>query len=196
MTQPPSGLTDEYGQPEPFDPTALQKSATSRKTPPGSRRFLPAVVGLVIAVAAFAGGFAVAHATTPTTTANGPGNGSIGFGGQGGAPNAPGLPRNGFGGGASGTIGSVSADQLTITTAAGGQRIVLLTSTTSVTKVTSATQALTDLTMGETVTIIGTSNPDGSVTATQVIVGDTSLFGRGGGGFGGPDGSPAPSTAP
>lgn len=57
-------------------------------------------------------------------------------------------------------------------------------------------EALTDLTAGKTVTIVGTSNPDGSVAATRVIVGDTSLFGRGGGGFGGPDGAPAPSTAP
>lgn len=197
MTQPQGGPIDEYGQPEPFDPKVLPPSP-QRKASNSMRRFLPAAVGLMIAVVAFAGGFAVAHATTPTTAA-GPGNGDFGFGGQdggpNGGPNASGRPRNGFGGGAAGTIGSASADQLTITTTAGGQRIVLLTPTTTVLKVTSTSQAVTDLTTGETVTIIGTSNPDGSVTATRILVGDVSLFGRGGG-FGGPNGSPAPSTTP
>ncbi len=187
MTEPYGQATDQYGQPEPFDPKALAPTP-KRATRPSARRFMPAIVALAVAVVAFAGGFAVAHATTPSTT-----RGLNGFP-QGGVPNASGRPRTGgFGGGASGTIGSVSAGQMTITTAAGGQRIVLLTPTTTVTQVTSAAKAITDLTAGATVTIVGTSNPDGSVTATQVVIGNVGLFGRGGGA---PADSAAPSTAP
>ena len=62
---------------------------------------------------------------------------------------------------------------------------------------TAATKAVTDLTSGETVTVVGTSNPDGSVTATRVIIGDVGTFLGGGRGFGGgANPSAAPSSAP
>ena len=98
------------------------------------------------------------------------------------------------GGGANGTVDSVSSDQMTISTQAGGSRIVLLTPTTTVTQVSEATKAITDITAGQTVTVIGTANPDGSVTATSVVIGNVGgLFG-GRGGFGGR--GPAASSAP
>jgi hypothetical protein len=186
-------MTEPYGQPEPFDPAKVV--AAPNRTKPSSRRFLPVLGALVLAAVAFGGGFAVANAVAPktTTAANGQG-----FGGQFG-PGASGRPRGGgnfgggaFGGGATGTVGSVSSNQMTITTAAGAQRIVLLTPTTTVTQVTSATKALSDIASGTTVTVVGTSNPDGSVTATSVVIGNVNLFGRGGR----PDGSAAPTTAP
>jgi hypothetical protein len=185
-------MTTSYGQPEPFDPATLPPSL-KRGKPKSKRPVLPIVGAVVLAAIAFAGGFGVANAVAPkaTTTA---GNGQ-GFDGQFGGPNASNRPRNGFGGGASGTIGSVSTDQMTVTTANGGQRIVLLTPTTTVTQVSSTTKALSDLTNGEQVTVVGSANPDGSVTATQVIIGNVGIFGRGFGG-GRPDGSPAPTTAP
>ncbi len=186
-------MTAPYGQPEPFDPAAMP-APTRRKS---GNRYLPIVAGLALAVVAFGAGFGVANAIAPKTPAVTGFNGQ-GFNGQGFGPGASGRPRGGggaaFGGGASGTVGSVSADQMTITTATGAQRIVLLTPTTTVTEVTSATKAITDIASGSTVTIVGTSNPDGSVTATSVIIGDANIFGRGG--FGGPDGSLAPSTNP
>lgn len=188
--------TPSYGQPEPFAPVGPQVQAPP---PParGRRNLLPIVGAVVLAVVAFAGGFAVANATATKATAGVGANGGN-FGGQG-FPNASGRPRNGanagFGGGASGTVGSVSPDQMTITTAAGGSRIVLLTPTTTVTEVTSAPKTTSDITSGKTVTVVGTSNPDGSVTATQVIIGDVGGFGRGPGG-GGANGSPAPSATP
>jgi Domain of unknown function (DUF5666) len=192
-----------YGQPEPFDPGAVQTRAvrTSPQASPGSRRMLaPILAGVLVAAVAFAGGFAVANATSTKAV-----TGTNGFGdanGQGFGPNASGRPRNGngFGGGASGTVGSVSSNQMTITTQAGGQRIVLLTPTTTIEQVTAATKAVSDIAPGATVTVVGTANPDGSVTATRVIIGDVSIFGRGPGGGGvgngGPNGSPAPSSAP
>jgi hypothetical protein len=198
MTTSPYGQPEPFGQPAPFDPATIP---TQPARPGGSpnRMLLPVVAAVALALVAFAGGYVVANATSSrsTTGANAftGNNGGPGFG-----PNSSFRPRNGgaggFGGGASGTVGSVSADQMTITTQAGGSRIVLLTPTTTVTEVTEATKAVSDLTSGQEVTVIGTPNPDGSVTATQVIVGNVGgLFG-GRGGFGRPDGSPAPSAAP
>jgi hypothetical protein len=165
---------------------------------PGPRRFILPVAGaLVIAVVGFAAGFAVANATSSqsTTAANGGiGQGVFGQGnGQGFGPNASGRPR-GFGGNTSGTVGSVAADQMTVTTQNGSARIVLLTPTTKVTEVSSASKAVTDITSGATVTVTGTANPDGSVTATNIIIGDVGVFDRGL--RPGDDGSPAPSSAP
>lgn len=175
--------TSPYGQPEPFDPARVPMPP-ARPKPSSTRRLLPIVGAVALALVAFAGGYVVANATS-TNTANG--RTFTGDNGQGFAPGASFRPgRNGFGGGASGTVGSVSSDQMTITTAAGGSRIVLLTPTTEVTQVTSATKAVTDITSGETVTVVGTANPDGSVTATRVIIGDVgNLFGGGRGFFGG-----------
>lgn len=186
-----------YGQPEPFQP-GVGPGPVVRPKPRSNRRFLPVVVAAVVAIVAFAGGYEVANATASKTAA-----GANGFGdanGQGFVPGASGRPRGGsgggggnFGGGASGTVGSVAADQMTITTQTGGSRIVLLTPTTTVTKVTSATQAITDLTSGETVTVIGTANPDGSVTATRVVIGDIGVLGGRGAGAGQ---TPAASATP
>jgi hypothetical protein len=184
-------MTAPYGQPAPFDPAALPP--TMNRRPKRKRPYLPVIGAVVLAAVAFAGGFAVANAVAPkqTTTGNG-----FAFNGQQFGPNASGRPRfgnggGGFGGGAAGTIGSISADQMTVTTANGGQRIVLLTPSTTVTKVSSTTQSVTDLTTGETVTVQGTSNPDGSVTATNVVIGNIGIFGRGG-----TDGAAGQSAAP
>ncbi len=188
--QSPSGQQAPYGQPAPFDPATLPPRTTRQGRT--NRSLLPIVGVIAIAVVAFGGGFGVANLTAPKVPANP-------FGGRGGdgnfRPTASGQPRGfggggGFGGGAAGTIGSVSSDQMTLTTA-NGQRIVLLTPTTTVTEISSATKALSDLSSGQTVTIVGTSNPDGSVTATTVIVGD--IAGIGGLRFGG---GPGASAAP
>jgi len=183
-----------YSQYEPGAPAPVGTAAAPASK--GPRRFLvPAVTIAVVAVIAFGGGYAVANATatqsgTTARTGDGPGFG----------PNASGRPRGGFGGNNSGTVGSISADQMTITTAAGGSKIILLTPSTTVTKISSTPQALTDIASGTEVTVAGTTNPDGSVTATSVIIGNIGGFGgfgRGGGNGGGvPNGSPAPSTAP
>ena len=201
--------TQQLSQPEPFDP-GMPPMRPMPAQAPARGRMVPVLAGLLVLAVGFGGGFAVARMTagagTGAITGGGEGNEFPGNGfpgnGQGFGPDASGRPtRNGFGGGASGTIGSVSADQMTITTAAGGQRIVLLTPTTTVTEVTSASKTVADLASGATVTVVGTSNPDGSVTATRVILGDAGIFGGRGsfggfGGEGGPNGSAAPSTNP
>lgn len=172
-----------------FEPDARGvPPAPAAPAKPGPRRLLvPAVTVAVVAVLAFGGGFAVANATAAKTNGNG-------FTRNGQGPNGSGRP--GFGGGTSGTVGSVAVGQMTVTTAAGGSKIVLLTPTTTVTKVSSTTDTVSDIASGNQVTVIGTANPDGSVTATSVILGNIAGFGRGGGFGGGNEASPAPSTAP
>ncbi len=197
IAPPPAAVPPTYGVPPAPVPAPSPK--------PGPRRFILPVVGaLVIAFVGFAAGFAVANATSSqsATAGNGGGIGQGVFGqgngqggnGQGFGPNASGRPR-GFGGNTTGTVGSVAADQMTVTTQNGSARIVLLTPTTTVTEVSSANKAVTDITSGATVTVIGTANPDGSVTATNVVIGDVGVFGRGLR-PGGDNGSPAPSSAP
>ncbi len=160
------------GQAAQFDPSTMPVVPVRPK--PSSRRFmLPIVGGLALALASFGVGFAAANLTATPARATS----DSGFAGGNFGPGASARPRNGFGGGASGTIGSLSSSQMTITTASGGSRIVLLTPSTTVTQVSAATKALSDLTNGETVTVIGSANPDGSVTATRVIIGDVSVLG-------------------
>ena len=186
VPQAASGPYDEpYGQPPPFDPTTHAQPAR-RTPPPRSRRLLvPAVLGVALALGGFAGGYALANARG-TRASGGTGSDAFGTGRfpNGELPNASFRARGGFGGGAggfgggaAGTIGSVSSDQMTIDTQAGGSRIVLLTPTTRVSEISSTTKALGDLSSGQQVTVIGTANPDGSVTATRVIIGEADVLG-------------------
>ena len=75
--------------------------------------------------------------------------------------------RGGFGGGVRGTIASIGNGTMTVTTTT-GSRIVVLSSTTTYDK--SATASVSDLTVGTTIAANGTSNSDGSVTATTVQI--------------------------
>ena len=163
-----------------------------------------AVVAAVFAAGGFGAGYVVAsnNAPTPNPLAAAAANGGFGGfnGGQGGTGGGGqgagnGAARAAFGNGAAGTISSVSPTQLTLTTQGNGSRIVLLTPQTTITKVTSSTEAAASLQSGDTVTVRGTANPDGSITAQAVILRSADLFG--GRGFG-PRGSaaPSPSTAP
>ena len=187
MNSSPYNQFDLSAQPPLSTPVAPAKK--------GPRRILlPAVAIAVVAVVAFGGGYVVANATATQSATTGRTGGPQGFG-----PNASGRPRNGFAGDNSGTVGSVSADQMTIRTAAGGSKIILLTPTTTVTKISSTQQTVTDIATGTQVTVAGTTNPDGSVTATSVVIGNIGGFGgfgRGGNNGGGANGSAAPSTAP
>ena len=194
-------------------PTALRRPMPSpRYAPPPApaaspkpspRRFILPVAGaLVIAVVGFAAGFAVANATS--SHEHDAANGSAARGSSARAPTARASARTRrvARAGASaatrpGPSAPSSADQMTVTTQNGSARVVLLTPTTKVTEVSSATKTVTDIASGTTVTVVGTANPDGSVTATNVVIGDIGAFGGfGRGGRPGDNGSPAPSTAP
>jgi len=72
------------------------------------------------------------------------------------------------GNGAAGTILSVDNNSITVKMTDGSSKIVLLTTTTAIDK--AATASAVDLTVGERVSAFGTTNTDGSITATNVQI--------------------------
>ena len=89
-----------------------------------------------------------------------------GYGGvTGRAGGRGGMTNSGF---ASGSILSKDATSITINMRTGGSKIVLLSDKTQVVK--AATGTLDDLIVGGNVTVTGTANSDGSVTAESVQV--------------------------
>lgn len=98
--------------------------------------------------------------------------------GRGQNNNMPGGMRTGQGGAGfvSGTILSKDDQSLTISLVNGGSRIILLGNKTSVRK--SVDAGPDDLTTGETVTIIGKGNQDGSLSAESIEVGGMPMMGR------------------
>jgi hypothetical protein len=124
------------------------------------------IIAVIVAIVFFFAGNAYGkHSTANTMTAAAGQYGAragAGFaGGMGGA--------RGGGGIVSGTVVSKDATSITVqsgTTA--GSKIVLVSPSTTVAK--SAQGTLSDVAVGTTVTVIGTANPDGSVTATSVQI--------------------------
>ena len=114
-------------------------------------------------------------------------------GGFGGGTGAAGGRTRGAGAGANGgmavrgTIISADSSSITVKLPDGSTKIVILSSTTMIGKAT--TGSASDLTNGANVTIFGTTNSDGSVTAQNVQVGTAMMFG------GRPSGSPQASPA-
>jgi len=98
--------------------------------------------------------------------------GAGGFAGRGGAGGAGMMPVRG-------QIVSTANGSITVKMQDGSSKIVNLTNQTKVNKTTSGSDS--DLTTGTTVTAIGTSNSDGSVTAQDVMVGNGGMMMRGGG---------------
>mgnify|MGYP001582057086 CR=1 FL=1 len=86
----------------------------------------------------------------------------------GGARGA-GLNRaGGTGGFASGEILSIEDGSLTISLPDGGSKLIFFSDTSEITK--SAEGSKSDLTEGTNITITGTANDDGSITATSVQI--------------------------
>ncbi|MFH1171281.1 MAG: hypothetical protein V1778_01955 [bacterium] len=110
------------------------------------------------------------------------------FNGQPGTGNGStnGSRRFGEGNGGSvvrGTLSQVSGNTATVKLSDGSSKIVIIGSNATITKSDTATAS--DLTDGQTVMIIGTTNSDGSVTATDVQLNPQSRQGF--------PGEPAPS---
>jgi hypothetical protein len=170
---------------------------------------------VAVAAVAFFGGVFVGRLTAPSFGGSGrPGFGTFGQTGQTG--------QNRGGGFASGTVLKKDATGLTLKLPEGGSKTVILSSTTQFVKSEKVTSA--DVSVGATVTAVGTAASDGSVTARLVTMGDSGLggmrglFGAPGGGMrqngqdgsqgqgqggsdgpGGPDGPggmPGPPTGP
>ncbi len=171
------------------------------------------VIGVVVALALAGGGFAAGmtvgrgsstenNAAASPSGAAGRGAGITGRIGQGGAAGTSGA----LGGQAMvGRILSVNDGSITIEVRQAGaqgasptvtSQIVLIGTSTRIVKTVETDIKLTDLKANDQVTIVGTTDASGNVSATAILAGGNALQGV----FGGPGGargaSPSPSPSP
>jgi len=166
------------------------------------------VIGVVAALALAGGGFAAGMTFDRSQT---PSTNTAGTTGATGARGASGA-RGGFGGGGAGAATGqqpvagriIAINDGSITIAAvdrtlGGQNaqasaspattseIVLVGGTTRIVKTTEADVKLGDLKVNDQVTVVGTTDATGMVSATAIVVGSTNILGQlfGNGGLGG-----------
>jgi hypothetical protein len=177
---------------------------------------LHSVIGVVAALALAGGGFAagmtVARGTTSEATASAAPSGAAGRG----AGALPGAGRLGQGGAAgalggqavTGRILSVNDGSITVEVRQAGtagasptvtSQIVLVGGSTRLVKTAETEIKLTDLKANDQVTIVGTTDASGNVSATTIVAGNafqTILTGQGRTAPGGPAPSPSPSARP
>ncbi|HAF11582.1 MAG TPA: hypothetical protein DCK98_16080 [Chloroflexi bacterium] len=181
-----------------------------------ARRPVQIIVGVVVALALFGGGYAfgssrapaattAASSTTGATTGRGANGGAGGAGANGGAAAARGV--------ANGQILAVNSDSITISVRSGGgangatptttTQLVLVGTGTRVVKTVETDVKLTDLKVGDTVTVAGTPDTaSGTISAQTIVLGGTNILGDilGGtqfpGGRGGAGASQSPRPTP
>jgi len=168
---------------------------------------IAAVIGIALAGGGFAAGMTVGKGSPSETSASPSPTGAAGRGGitgrLGGAQGATGA----LGGQAvNGRILSVNDGSITIEVRQPGaqgasptvtSQIVLVGTTTRIVKTVETDIKLGDLKANDQVTIIGTTDASGNVSATAIVAGGNALQGL----FGGPGGagrgaSPSPSPRP
>lgn len=148
-----------------------------------SRRPVQVVVGVVVALALFGGGFAFGSSRAPAATATGTSGATAtttvrGGGGAGGAAQR-GLTN--------GQIIAVNSDSITISVRTPGAngaspttttQLVLVGTGTRVVKTVETDVKLTDLKVGDTVTVAGTPDAaSGTVSAQAIVIGGTNVLG-------------------
>lgn len=175
-----------------------------------ARRPVQIVIGVVVALVLFGGGFALgssratpapaAATSTAVTTTRGQG-----AAGQGAAAAGRGVQN--------GQILAVNSDSITISVRQGGAngasptvttQLVLVGTGTRVVKIVETDSKLADLKVGDTVTVAGTPDTaSGALSASAIVVGGANILGdilggsqfpggRGAGGSPRPSGSPRP----
>ena len=129
---------------------------------------LSVVVCLAVALLGFGGGMMYCNSKNPTSKfANGQGNfPQNGFGQNNEIKMGQGM-RGVMGGGlVSGEVLSLDAKSMTVKLRDGGSKIVLFSPTTKIEKTVDGKTS--DLVVGKTVMVTGTTNGDGSVSATSI----------------------------
>jgi hypothetical protein len=168
-------------------PAALAGSDPVAAAPRGKPSLTRILVGVVGAAVLFAGGLLVGHTTGASATAQtGPGANGMpgGAGGYDGTTGGAAGLAGGPGGFTSGEIASIDGSTLTITTSDGTTVKVTTSSDTTVSQTTDAD--VSALAVGDTVTVVGQTADDSSVTAEAITEGST--------GFGMPGGAAPDST--
>jgi hypothetical protein len=124
-----------------------------------SKKIVWGIVGIIVLVGVFFGGVSYGKGQAASKVAT---TGAAAYAG------ARTRGAGGFGGATIGQILSENAQSITIALPSGGSEIVLLDNTTPITKQASGT--MSDLAVGTTVSVIGTANADGSVTAQSIQI--------------------------
>ena len=130
------------------------------------------ITAILVAVVFGGGGYYFGKQASASATPTG----AAAFAGRTGAPGGTGRFGGGAGGGfTTGTIISTGSGTMTIqmptstsTSATTGTKIVILDANTVISEL--QTVPTTNLAVGQSVTVSGTSNSDGSVTATSIQV--------------------------
>jgi hypothetical protein len=129
------------------------------------------IIAILVAGAAFWGGMTYAQSQRTSTAASRFGAAGTAFAGRGGA----GFAAGGAGGGTVGTVIQVGNGTFTVqlpsstsTTATTGTKLVLFDDATQVQEL--ETVPTSNIQVGQTVTVTGSANSDGSITATSVMV--------------------------
>ena len=180
--QPPA----EQAAPHEVAATAAPSSAPAAKR---WTRFVTPALALVAAliVGGVAGvliGQSTASASNASSVRGGfpgaqGGEGFPGFGDrQGGTGNSTGAAGGGRGGFTAGTIASIDGDTITVKLADGSTVKVTTSGSTTVTK--SSTAKVSDLSTGETITVIGQADTSGNIAATRISEGTVGFGVRGG----------------
>ena len=172
-----------------------------------SRRPVQVVVGVIVALALFGGGYAFGSGRAPapaatTTTVTAAASGRTFPGGAGGGNAAARGVSNG-------QIIAVNTDSITIQVRAAGQngasptvttQLVLVGTGTRVVKTAETDVKLSDLKVGDQVTVAGTPDAaSGTVSAQAIVIGGANILGdilggtQPGGRGAGASGSPRPS---
>ena len=175
-----------------------------------ARRPFNVILGVIVALVLFGGGYAVGSsrgAPAATTAGTPPSGAAVTRGGAAGAAGAGGAAARGL---VNGQILAINSDSITISMRQPGQNGASPTTTTTLVLVGSATRVvktvetdvkLTDLKVGDTVTVAGTPDTaSGTISAQAIVLGGNNILGDilGGtqfpGGRGaGASGSPRPS---
>lgn len=149
-------------------PAFSRGGATPSRTKQARRWITPVLAGVAAVAIGLFGGILIGHSTASSSSSQSAGTRG-GFGGAAGG---------GAGGGfTAGTIASIDGGTITLTLTDGSKVKVTTGTSTTVTK--SAAGKVSDLATGETVTVRGTKDSNGNVTATSVSEGALP------GGFGG-----------
>jgi len=126
------------------------------------------IVAVLFGAGGFFGGMQYANSQRPNGAARfagaaGAAGGQFQRGGQAG-----GQARGGaaFGGGASGQVISKDDKSLTLSIMGGGSKVVYYSASTTVSKM--ANGSIDDVAQGANVMVVGSSNSDGSVTASMI----------------------------
>ena len=140
-----------------------------------TKKFVTIVVTLVVLVGviggALFGGIAIGKNKSSTTTQQ--------FGGGTGQFPGGTIPGgiSGSSMGTMGTVSGISSDVITLTTTNGSVVKIYTNSSTRIEEMTTTTISLSDITVGQNISVTGRRSQSGSVNATSIIIGSFQMAG-------------------